>query len=256
MGTMKMKIKKKFTNILLIIFIGAFIYSAYMCFTWLKSDRETKKLEEGLYAEVVQKVEKSEENGEENNNLPEEKIDFEKLLSINEDVVAWIKIDNTYINYPILQGETDEYYLKKDIYRKYSVSGSIFVDTTTNINFYDHNTVIYGHNMKNERMFADLHKIKNGALGTDIKVKIYTKNTSSTYQVFSAYAVEPSEDLVEKNFSNESDKQAYINKALNKSNVKFDINKENINYENNVITLITCDNNNKYRVIVHAIENI
>ena len=108
--------------------------------------------------------------------------------------------------------------------------------------------------MKNERMFADLHKIKNGALGTDIKVKIYTKNTSSIYQVFSAYAIEPTDDIIEKNFSNESDKEQYINNALNKSNVKFDINQENINYENNIITLITCDNNNKYRVIVQAIK--
>ena len=245
--------KKIFINVLLVILIGVFLYSGYMCLMWLKSDRETKKLEEGLYTEVVQKVEKSEEN-EEENNLQEEKIDFEKLLSINEDVVGWIKIDNTYINYPILQGEFDEEYLRKDIYGKYSVSGSIFVDTTTNINFYDHNTAIYGHNMKNERMFANLHKIKNGELGTDIKVKIYTKNTSSIYQVFSAYAIEPTDDIIEKNFSNESDKEQYINKALNKSNVKFDINQENINYENNIITLITCDNNNKYRVIVQAIK--
>ena len=244
--------KKIFTNILLVIFIGIFLYSGYMCFIWFKSDKETKKLEEGLYSEVVSKVEKNEENSD--TNETEEKIDFEKLLSINDDIIGWIKIDDTYINYPILQEETEEYYLRKDIYKKYSVSGSIFVDSTTNPDFEDYNTSIYGHNMKNERMFADLHKIKNGTLGTDINVKIYTKDSSSIYKVFSAYVSEPDTEIVTKNFSNETEKENYINNALRKSNVKFDINKENINYENNIITLITCDNNNKYRVIVHAVK--
>ena len=244
--------KKIFTNILLVIFIGIFLYSGYMCFIWFKSDKETKKLEEGLYSEVVSKVEKNEENSD--TNETEEKIDFEKLLSINDDIIGWIKIDDTYINYPILQEETEEYYLRKDIYKKYSVSGSIFVDSTTNPDFEDYNTSIYGHNMKNERMFADLHKIKNGTLGTDINVKIYIKDTSNIYKVFSAYVSEPIPEIATKNFTDETEKENYINNAIKRSNVKFVINKENINYENDIITLITCDNNNKYRVIVHAIK--
>lgn len=245
--------KINFTNILLIVLIGIFLYSGYMCFLWLKSDRETKKLEGGLYKEVVQTVE---ENEDTNNNVLEEKIDFEKLLSINEDVIAWIKIDDTYINYPILQGETDDYYLRKDIYKKYSVSGSIFVDSYANPNFNDHNTVIYGHNMKNERMFANLHKINNGTLGTDVNVKLFTKDSSKIYKVFSAYSIEPNDELIKKNFTNETEKQKYINNILKRSTTKFDVNEKNINYENNIITLVTCDNNNKYRVVVHAIESI
>ena len=242
--------KKIFVNILLVIFIGIFLYSGYMCFIWIKSDRDTKKLEEGLYSEVVSKVEESEETS---NNTAEEKIDFEKLSTINNDVIAWIKIDNTYINYPILQAETDEYYIRKDIYEKYSVSGSIFVDSSADSKFLDDNTSIYGHNMKNERMFADLHKIKNGTLGTDISVKIYTKHGSKVYKVFSAYVAEPDDNIIKKNFTDEVEKEEYIKSAIRKSNVKFDTNEENIDFDKNIITLITCDNNNKYRVIVHAI---
>lgn len=245
---MKNKLLK---NVLLIIFIGIFLFSGYNIFIWLKSDMETKKLEEGLYSEVVSKIDEDEEK---ENSILDEKIDFEKLLNTNDDVIAWIKIDNTYINYPILQGETDEFYLRKDIYKKYSVSGSIFVDSTTNAEFMDDNTLIYGHNMKNERMFQNLHKIKNGSLGTDINVKIYTKDSSYVYSVFAAYVVYPTEELVIKNFINLTEKQNYIDDAIKKSNIKFTTNKENINYENKIITLITCDNNNKYRVVVHAIQ--
>ncbi len=240
---------KIFINLLLIIFICAFLISGYFVFIWVKSDRETKKLEEELYTEVVIEN-KDEEQQEQQDKIV---IDFAKLKEINNDIFAWVKIDDTYINYPILQGETDEYYLRKDIYKKSSVSGSIFVDSTTNTNFEDDNTVIYGHNMKNQRMFANLHKIKNGSLGNDVKVQIYTPNGSYIYKVFSAYNLEPNKDIIKKNFTNIEEKEKYIKDAINKSNVKFNTNEDNINYENKIITLITCDSNNKRRVIVNAI---
>ena len=236
-----------FINILLVIFICAFLVSGYFVFIWVKSDRETKQLEEGLYSDVVTETKEGE-------NEAKFEVDFAKLKDINEDVFAWIKIDGTYINYPILQGKTDEYYLRKDIYKKSSVSGSIFVDSSTNTNFEDDNTVIYGHNMKNQRMFANLHKIRNGSLGTDVKVEIYTPNANYIYKVFSAYNLEPNNDLIKKNFELQEDKEEYINKSISRSNVKFDVNKENINYENKIITLITCDSNNKRRVIVNAVR--
>ncbi len=241
--------KNIWINLILIIFICVFLFSGYNVFIWIKSDKETKELEEGLYTEVVSEVK---DNELEENAL---QIDFEKLKSTNEDIIAWITIDNTYINYPILQSSTeDEYYLRKDIYKKYSVSGSIFVDSQTNSEFNDDNTIIYGHNMKNERMFANLHKINNGNLGTDINVKIYTEDNLITYKVFASYSIEPTEELIRKNFLNQSDKENYINNAIKKSNIKFDVSAENINYENKIVTLITCDNNNKRRVVVHAIQ--
>ena len=240
--------KKKFLlNFLLIIFIATFIFSGYNVFIWLKSDRETKALEEGLYSEVVTQTNNIEENG-----VEETKIDFETLKNTNQDIIGWIKIDNTYINYPILKSDTDEYYLRKDIYKNYSVSGSIFVDSKTDINFEDDNTVIYGHNMKNQRMFANLHNINNGNLGNDITVEIFLPSKNIKYKVFASYIVEPTEELIQKNFENQEKKEKYINNAIKKSGNKYD--SSNINYENNIITLITCDNNNKRRVVVHAIK--
>ena len=243
-------------NILLIIFICIFIYSGYNIFMWLKSDRETKALEEGLYLNVVTEVKNNEESEEENvvneEQIQELQVDFDELKSINEDIFAWIKIDDTYINYPILKGESDEYYLKRDIYKKYSVSGSIFVDSSTNTNLEDDNTVIYGHNMKNERMFANLHKINNGILGNDVTVQILLPERNIKYKVFASYILEPNSDIIKKNFESKEEKQNYIDTAIKRSNIKYDI--DNINYDNNIITLITCDNNNKRRVIVHAIE--
>ena len=232
----------KFINIILFLLICIFLYSGFNVTMWLISDRKTKNLEEGLLTEVVKDTEDAEDIN----------IDFTKLKEINPDVIAWIKIDNTYINYPILQGESDEYYLKKDIYKKYNLSGSIFVDSKTNPNFEDDNTVIYGHNMKNQRMFADLHKINNGDLGTDIKVDIYTELEKIVYKVFSVHIEEPKAELIKKNFLNVNEKMDYISKSFERSNVNF--NAENINMDSKIITLMTCDNNNKRRVVVNAVK--
>ncbi len=233
-------------NIILIIFICLFLYSGYNVFIWVKSDIETKKLEKELYTEIITKEEEP-ETGEEMIS-----IDFGKLKEINPDIFAWIIINNTYINYPILQGPTNEYYLRKDIYKKYSVAGSIFVYSNVNKSFLDENTVIYGHNMKNDRMFSNLHKIYNGDLGTDIDIQIFTENKYSTYKVFSCYIDEPNLEVIKNKFT-ENEKKKYIDNAISKSKIKFG---QEINYENKIITLITCDSTNKRRVIVHAIEVI
>ena len=85
------------------------------------------------------------ENSQSNTQVENDKqvIDFEKLKSINPDVVAWIKIDGTTIDYPIMQTTNNEYYLKKDIYNNYEQCGSIFLDYKNNSNFTDKNIVVY-----------------------------------------------------------------------------------------------------------------
>ena len=94
-----------------------------------------------------------EKNIEEEKNAPEEErrkeefsINWEELKSINKDAIAWIKIDGTNISYPIVQGEDNEKYVKKDIYGKKSKGGCIFVDSKIKNPFRSLNTIIYGHN--------------------------------------------------------------------------------------------------------------
>ena len=93
------------------------------------------------------------------NLIREEKEESDNLFEKNIDYRGWIKIDNTNINYPILQGQDNEEYLYKDINNEYIVSGSIFMNYLNN-GFDDQNTVLFGHNMKNGTMFANLKKYK------------------------------------------------------------------------------------------------
>ncbi len=81
---------------------------------------------------------------------------FEELLAINPDVCAWVTLDNTKIDYPVLQGSTNLTYINKDVYGEFSLSGSIFLDTRNNRDFSDRYSLLYGHHMDKSAMFGDL----------------------------------------------------------------------------------------------------
>jgi sortase B len=90
-------------------------------------------------------------------------IDFEALAKENEDIIGWIYSPDTPINYPVVQGENNDQYLRADLKGKYLVSGTIFADYRNSTVGNDNNLIIYGHNMKNSTMFGTLVKYKDQA---------------------------------------------------------------------------------------------
>lgn len=231
--------KKIVLKIVLFIFIAIFAYSTYEVVYWMRSNNELKELEIGIFKEVV--------TVEENNEGTEtKKIDFEKLEAINPDVVGWIYIENTGINYPIMQTTNNEYYLKKDINKKQSSCGSIYLDCNTKSDFSESNSIIYGHTLKSGGMFSELNNICNGDLGNNIVIEIYTKEASYKYQVIAAYITEIDLSITKKNLT-EKQKEAYLTKAMNKSKIQFE-NSSNVDGE--ILTLITC--HGKQRAIINA----
>lgn len=245
------KATKKMLNsqkIILIILIIIFVSSGYIVLNWFYNTSKTEKKYEDLATSVVQTQEKD-KNKEENKEQESEKINFDELNKINSDVVGWIKINNTTVDYPIMQTTDNEYYLKKDIYKKYDQCGSIFMDNKNKANFTDKNTVIYGHNIKKGIMFADLEKIYNGNLGNDIEINVYTKEKEMTYKVFSSYETEPEGYSINTNIS-ENEMDNFIKTLSQRSKNKYDCEYEDIDQ---ILTLSTCDNTGKKRILVHAV---
>lgn len=232
----------KLTKIILFILICIFIYSSIQVIIWIKGNIELNILENGLYNEIAV----------DNKDTGTTQIDFERLQSINNDIIGWIKIPNTNINYPILKGETDEYYLRKDIYKNYNFSGSIFVDSSTDKEFSDDNTVIYGHNLKNGKMFSQLTRIYNGELEKNVDIEIYSNNNIKRYKVISAYLGEQDLSITQKKFSEVKQKESFIDNTISKSNIQFDYTKD---YSKKIVTLVTCDKTGNKRIIVTGIEN-
>lgn len=88
---------------------------------------------------------------------------FEELRRINPDVVAWITLDGTKIDEPVVQGKDNLEYLNKDVYGKYSLGGTVFLDSRCNKNFQDPYSILYGHYMEKHLMFGDLKLYKKPA---------------------------------------------------------------------------------------------
>lgn len=168
----------------------------------------------------------------ENSNKEENKIDWNNLKSINEDIIGWIEIEGTDINYPILKDNDNLYYLKHNYLKKYNSNGSIF---TLDINpFEDCETLLYGHNMKNGTMFSILGKyLDKDFLFSHQKIKIYTPNKNYEGIIFSVYSIGIG---TEKNNISKLSFDKKVEYYKKTSQIKVD----NVEITNKIVKLSTC----------------
>jgi len=110
-------------------------------------------------------------------------IDWVALRLLNPDIVGWIVMDGTGIDYPIVRGQDNDWYLHHTVMGERNSSGSIFMDHRNDTGFFDPHTIIYGHDMRNGTMFAGLHGF------TGETFRIYTHNQVLEYEVFSRRTV-------------------------------------------------------------------
>ncbi len=116
-------------------------------------------------------------------------INLQKLRAINPDVYAWLRVPGTYVDYPVAQSVVDDnYYLHRNIYRRYLFAGMIYTQSCNAKDFYDPITVIYGHNMRSTTMFSSLHYFaKADFFEQNEYFYIYTIDRVLTYRIVSAY---------------------------------------------------------------------
>lgn len=221
-----MKILNKIVNIVLILIIFICIYNiSEKLIEYNKADNSYEKI----------RVEKEEEN----------------LYDKYEDYRGWIKIDNTNINYPIVQGKDNSFYLDKDINKNYLSSGSIFMNYL-NHGFNDENTVLFGHHMRNKTMFAQLKKYKEKEFfygDNDIVIEVENDKVLK-YKVFSAYVTDSKDNYIKTNFDDKAQYKEFLEDIKNKSLYKSDI---DVNENDKIITLSTCSYEfNDARMVVHG----
>lgn len=139
---------------------------------------------DNLYADIGEEILLPELPSEDDKNPREENevkqaVDFQKLLSINEEVVAWISIPALELEYPVTQGEDNEYYLHYTYNKEPNFAGSIFLNFRNHADFQDQNTILYGHNMLNGSMFGSL---KHLDVSTHPKIIVYTPESVLEYE--------------------------------------------------------------------------
>jgi len=156
------------------------------------------------------------------------------------DVVGWITIPNTDVDYPFAQAEDNDYYLHLDLDKNYLFAGTLFMDYRNGTEFYDFSTAIFGHNMKNGSMFGTLGKFNDEAFFRENSTgTIFTAH--NTYEIeFMAWLVIASDDAVIYNFINLNDtgKSAFLDYIKNTARHYRDI---DATIEDNLVMLSTCN---------------
>ena len=170
------------------------------------------------------------------------KIDFAAAQAMNPDVYAWIWIPGTNIDYPILQSETedDAYYLNHTIEKKEGLPGTIYTEKYNGKNFSSPVTVVYGHNMKNGSMFADLHKYEDKAFfDANPYIYIYMPEKTLKYHIFAATPFDDRYLLGSYNFSAQMEFEEYLDELRStiNGNVNMDV---NVSLQTGILTLSTC----------------
>ena len=231
--------------ILMIFFIILLFFSGTKIVIWYMNNQNNKKISDEI-AEFVTVDETKEDN--------EEKyvVDFEKLKEKNSDIVAWLKVNGTNIETTVVKTTDNDYYLTHNFNKEYNSAGWIFADYKNKVDGTDKNLVIYGHNMRDDSMFGSLKWVINEDWynNEDNKyITLITENETQVYEVFSVYQTEKEDYYIQTNFDTEKEFNTFAQTIKKRSKKDFNV---DVNKEDNILTLSTCANNNKYRVVLHA----
>jgi len=166
-------------------------------------------------------------------------IDFDGLRALNPEIIAWITVDGTDIDYPVVKGADNDFYLTHSATGQGNKAGAIFLDHGNASDFSDQNTIIYGHNMKDGSMFAGLHKYEQQAfLDSHPYVRIYTPDgKEAVYSIFAAYPTPEDADTYTIGFGGSGAFMDYIAAARGRSHVSSGV---EVGGGDNMITLSTC----------------
>ena len=115
--------------------------------------------------------------------------EYQLLYEINRDMVGWIQIEGTAIDYPVVQTPNEpNFYLRRNFYKENATCGTIYAREACNINLPSDNVTLYGHNMRNGTMFADLHKFEQKSFWNDHRyVNFDTLHEYRTYEIFAVF---------------------------------------------------------------------
>ncbi len=197
------------------------------------------KANEALYDEASNQFTSTQKNAQEpKGDVAPIVIDFDALQEANPDVIGWIYCEGTVIDYPIMRGEDNDFYLHHAYDKSYSVAGSIFMDYTNGANFEDSNTILYGHHMKDKSMFATLEYWADQAYyeehpqmwlltpTQDFRIELFSGYTTSARSEAYMMYPEPCEEL-----------NTYLSQAAAKSNFQADV---ELDGNSHYVILSTC----------------
>lgn len=209
----------------------------------------TTKLEENIQLEI-----------ERSKVYCEKIVDFDELKEENEDIYAWIVVPETKVNYPILQSETDNYYLEHNLDHSKGLPGTIYTNKCDAKDFSGFNSILYGHNMRNGGMFGSLHQFDKEEFFEENSIfYIYTEENRFTYEIFVTRKISDAYLPAYYSFDVQTSQQAYIDMLLGEITDNMTHIREGVEVttDDKLVTLSTCisgASSNRFIVVGKLIE--
>lgn len=164
-------------------------------------------------------------------------IDFDRLLNINRNIVGWIYIPGGFISYPLLQAPNNHHYLNLTFDNRQNVLGSIFLDFRNDPNFEDPNTIIYGHDTRNDMMFGSLKRhLDQDYADAHRYVHIIREHEVRVYEIFAVFETPATSHVYTMHFATEKSFAEYLQEMIAKSAITAN----NLPNTESIITLSTC----------------
>lgn len=231
--------KKKIIKLFMIVCFFVMIYAIYNIVSWYLDNEKNEAIKEEI-KEIIDK-------GEDKNS-----IDFKTLKEKNSDIVAYLKVNNTNIDYVVVKGNDNKYYLKHNLYKEYNRAGWIFMDYHNRLDGTDKNIVIYGHNTTDKTMFGTLRNVVKKEWYENVDnhiINLVLENEVLTYQVFSSYTIKVEDYYINTIFKDDTEFNAFINTLKRRSVYDYGV---DVSGEDSILTLSTCTGNGKSRMVLHA----
>ena len=230
--------KKNIVKIIMLICLVIMLFSIYNIVMWYVDNHKNESIKE----EIDEIIRVDTDDG----------IDFKKLKEKNSDIVAYLKVNNTNIDYVVVKGSDNSYYLKHNLYKEYNRAGWIFMDYHNKLDGNDKNIVIYGHNTLDGTMFGTLRKVvkKEWYDNPDnYIINLVFENEIYVYQVFSTYSIAVEDYYINTIFKNNDEFNKFIHTLKKRSVYDYNI---DVNGNDSILTLSTCTGNGKSRMVLHA----
>jgi sortase B len=248
-------LKERITKVIVLLCIVVFIVSSVSIVSYYYKHKKLKDLNQKLQALYSQSDSSSSGTSSDNSDSSSESGEktmlpsFEELYKLNPEVVGWIEIPNSSVNYPALQTKDNSFYLNHDYMKNKSETGAIFVDYRYNLikDGTPDNTIIYGHNTLDGTFFGALHQYKKlNYIKTHPIIKFNTLYEENQYKIFACFFanVEPEHDngvVFDYHnrilFSSEADFKSFYDEVMKRSYYNTDV---DVKYGDELLTLSTC----------------
>ena len=175
-----------------------------------------------------------------------------EYIDKNDQTVGWIVVNNTNVDYPVVQATDNDYYLRHDFNKRSNANGWVFADFRDDFKYFGTNTIVYAHNLTSRKMFGSLVWCLRDSWYTNEEnhyIKISTPTSNTVWKIFSIYTIIPETYYIRTYFPTDEDHQQFIDTLKGRSIYDFG---EDISIDDKVLTLSTCTDDGKKRVVIHA----